>query len=366
MEPVDPTPATAELTSPKESVRSVLRTHDLCLSFGQFRAVHKLNLDVHEGEIYGFLGRNGAGKTTTIRMLMGIIRPQSGEIELLENRGKRLGSKAKQEIGYVSQYQYFYPWMSCQRLGKFVSGFYKKWDTDEFERLLNVLDLPPKRKISHLSGGMRMKLALAVALAHHPALLILDEPTSGLDPVARREFLDTIHRQARTHNRTTFFSSHLIDEVERVADRVGILHRGELMYEGDISRLQDSVRRLEIPAPSGVALAALNPETVVAELNEPVVAESVPQEPNVAGPSDIGTQSISPVVTMRSRRESIAKSAVERGFRVIRADGETPQWLTLLGSPEMWAAHHFENAAVQQLSLEDIFISMVGEATPDL
>lgn len=345
--------------------RSVLRTHDLSLSFGSFRAVNKLNLDVREGEIYGFLGRNGAGKTTTIRMLMGIIRPQSGEIELLGKRGRRLDSNAKQEIGYVSQYQYFYPWMTCQRLGRFVSGFYKKWDREEFARLLRVLDLPPKRKISHLSGGMRMKLALAVALAHHPSLLVLDEPTSGLDPVARREFLDTIHRQARTHNRTTFFSSHLIDEVERVADRVGILHRGELLYEGDIATLQDSVRRLEI-APDPPSVVTTSTPTTTADHAEPFVAEVVETEtgdPNVVE-AVVAPDAVQP--TTYSRREAIANHATDAGFRVLRADADTPQWLTLMGPPDLWQSSHFDGAVIQQLPLEDMFISLVGEATPDL
>src|SRR6185503_18452234 len=127
----------------------------------------------------------------------------------------------------------------------------------EFDRLLGLLELPPDRKASQLSGGMRMKLALALALAPRPALLILDEPTSGLDPVARREFLDIIQRHARTRERTTFFSSHRIDEVERVADRVGIIHRGRMRYEGDLTTLRDSVRKVMLrTSPPAVPVTA--------------------------------------------------------------------------------------------------------------
>src|SRR6185503_5697969 len=126
----------------------------------------------------------------------------------------------------------------------------------EFDRLLGLLELPPDRKASQLSGGMRVKLALALALASRPALLILDEPTAGLDPVARREFLEMIHRQARDHRRTTFFSSPLIDEVERVADRVGIVHRGRMRYEGDLDTLRASVRSVRIALPSQFQPAA--------------------------------------------------------------------------------------------------------------
>src|SRR5258705_11984621 len=203
---------------------AVLSARGLKRAFGKVRAVDGLDLTVHAGEIYGFLGVNGAGKTTAIRLIMGIIKPDAGTLELLGEKTRRTTIRQKQSIGYVSQEQTFYPWMTCRALGRFVGGLYPTWDSREFERLLRVLDLPPDRKASQLSGGMRVKLALALALAPRPALLILDEPTSGLDPLARREFLEIIQRQSRDHRRTTFFSSHLIDEVERVADRVGSIH----------------------------------------------------------------------------------------------------------------------------------------------
>jgi len=229
----------------------VLKARNLKKRFRDFRAVDGLNLTVPEGKIYGFLGRNGAGKTTTIRMLMGIIESDGGEIEMLGKPTHRLTLQQKQSIGYLSQGQFFYPWMTCREIGNFVAGFYPAWDEAEFKRLLQALDLPPKRKISALSHGMKVKLALALALAHRPTLLILDEPTAGLDPVARREFLEIVQQQSRTHHRTTFFSSHLIDEVERIADVVGIIDRGQLRYEGDIASLQESVRRIPSSAKNG-------------------------------------------------------------------------------------------------------------------
>ncbi len=222
----------------------VLRTHNLQRHFAKFRAVDGLDLTVRRGQIYGFLGQNGAGKTTTIRMLMGIIKPSGGEIELLGERARRTSLSQKRQIGYVSQYQHFYPWMNGRMLGRFVSGFYPTWDQQEFERLLKVLDLPGDRRASHLSGGMRMKLALAIALAPRPALLILDEPTSGLDPVAQREFIDIIQHQAQEHGRTTFFSTHRIEEIDRAADQVGIIDKGKLRYEGGVDFLKNSVRRV--------------------------------------------------------------------------------------------------------------------------
>ena len=253
--PADPTessPAPSATVTPtldatlatKSESDVVLRTHDLRRNFGSFRAVDGLDLTVRRGEIYGFLGQNGAGKTTTIRMLMGIIKPSGGEIELLGERARRTSISQKRQIGYVSQHQHFYPWMTCAMLGKFVSGFYPNWDHQEFNRLLKVLDLPGYRRFSHLSGGMRMKLALTIALTPRPALLILDEPTSGLDPVAQREFIEIIQHQAREHGRTTFFSTHRIEEVDRAASQIGIIDQGKMRFEGPVDQLRDGVRRV--------------------------------------------------------------------------------------------------------------------------
>lgn len=257
----DPVPAeTTARTAEQATPTAILRTHDLTIRYGANLAVDRLVLNVHRGEIYGFLGRNGAGKTSTIRAIMGILKADSGAIEFGGQRTRRIGNRQKRLIGYVSQEQFFYPWMTCQRIGKFVGGLFPTWDAGEYARLLAVLDLPASRKISHLSGGMKVKLALALALAHRPEILILDEPTAGLDPVARREFLDIIRKQAREHGRTTFFSSHLIDEVERVADRVGIIHRGRLQFEGPLPLLQKQVREIpegSLPEPAVAAAMGL-------------------------------------------------------------------------------------------------------------
>ncbi|MDB6175399.1 MAG: hypothetical protein JWL59_4710 [Chthoniobacteraceae bacterium] len=227
---------------------SVLEVRGLRRHFGKVSAVDGVDLTVREGEIYGFLGINGAGKTTTIRILMGIIAAEAGTITLLGETTRRTSIAQKQRIGYVSQEQNFYPWMTCRALGRFVGSFYPTWEQGEFDRLLGVFDLPENRRVSDLSGGMRAKLALALALAPRPAVLILDEPTAGLDPVARREFMQIIVAQARQHGRTTFFSSHLIDEVERCADRVGILHQGKMRFEGALDELRERVRRVRMPA----------------------------------------------------------------------------------------------------------------------
>jgi ABC-2 type transport system ATP-binding protein len=232
-----------------ESMASnLLEVRGLKRHYGSVAAVDGINLNVRTGEIYGFLGVNGAGKTTTIRMLMGIIAAEAGSMQLFGETIRRTTVRQKQHIGYVSQEQNFYPWMTCRSLGRFVGSFYPKWDRAEFGRLLELFEIPECRRVSQLSGGMKAKLALALAIAPRPDLLILDEPTAGLDPVARRDFMEIIVAQARQHRRTTFFSSHLIDEVERCADRIGIIHAGKMMFEGELRDLREQVKRITYPA----------------------------------------------------------------------------------------------------------------------
>jgi ABC-2 type transport system ATP-binding protein len=230
-------------------VASLVRLEDLHLSFGKVRALDGLSLEVQAGEIYGFLGRNGAGKTTTLRVLMGLLAAKKGTVELLGERVKRVPVRLKQRIGYVSQDQTFYPWMSGRDLGRFVRGFYPTWSDARFTELLKRLDVPEGRRSAELSGGTRTKLALALALASQPPLLLLDEPTAGLDPVARREFNDLVAATTREQGTTVFFSSHLVDEVEQIAHRVGIVQQGKLRFEGGVAALLASLRHLSGPVP---------------------------------------------------------------------------------------------------------------------
>ena len=322
--PLPPTaPAAAPVPAPipvpvSTPPRVVLRTVGLRKQFGKTIALDGLNLEVREGEIYGFLGRNGAGKTTTIRALMGILQPDDGTVVLGGRSMPRVDVATKRQIGYVSQEPHFYPWMTGAQLGRFVGGFYPTWDHAEFRRLLDVLQLPPDRRFSHLSGGMQMKLALALALAHRPALLILDEPTAGLDPVARREFLDLLAGQARHRNRTTLFSSHLIEEVDRVADRIGIIEAGRMRYEGSLAELKATVRRVREPRPP---------------------------------PNDAGSEAPPPLPFTRPP-----------GFEQLRDESTATETVLVLRAPtSVWDAANFPPSTTREaLSLEDVFLSFVA------
>ena len=212
--------------------------------YGKVQALDGLNLTVRQGEMFGFLGRNGAGKTTTLKLLMGLLRPDSGTITVLNCSVKRMPASLKQRIGYVCQEPNFYPWMTSGQLGEFVGSFYPTWDAPEFQRLLRMLDVPHDRRASEMSGGTRTKLGLALALAPRPELLLLDEPTAGLDPVARREFNDQLQVLQREQGTTVMFSSHLVGEVEQLAQRVGIVQGGTCRFEGEVGALRTRVRRI--------------------------------------------------------------------------------------------------------------------------
>jgi ABC-2 type transport system ATP-binding protein len=222
----------------------LLRLERITHRFGKVLVLDGLDLAVPAGEIYGFLGRNGAGKTTTLRLLMGLMAPDSGRIELFGEDVKSVPVRLKQRIGFVPQEPHFYPWMTARQLGRFVGAFYPDWDDAEFERLLGRLDIPTDRKAAVMSGGTRTKLSLALAFAARPPLLLLDEPTTGLDPVARREFNDQLIALQREQGTTVMFSSHLVGEVEQVAQRVGIIQAGAMRFEGTVDSLRAQVRSI--------------------------------------------------------------------------------------------------------------------------
>ena len=247
LSPEPPPPGGIEAgPAPERLVHAVVEVEALRKLYGSTEALSGIDLRVREGEVYGFLGRNGAGKSTTIRILMGITRPGGGRVRIF---GEDVGAgsvRHRERIGYVAQEQHFYGWMTPARLARFVRGFYPTWDDAEFARLIRGLELPD-RKIQTFSGGMKVKLALALALAHRPRLLVLDEPTAGLDPIARREFLELVREQATREGQTTFFSTHLIEEIELAAHRVGIVDAGRTRYEGEVGALLAGVRMLRRP-----------------------------------------------------------------------------------------------------------------------
>jgi len=242
-------------------MQPVIRLDEVTKRYGSHRAVDGLTLKVPSGVVYALLGENGAGKTTTIRTLLGLVAPDEGRATVLGLDSTRQGHLVRSRVGYVAERPTLYDWMTVSEIGWFTSGFYPSGFYDRYLKLAAQYELPLKRKIKHLSKGMRAKVALSLALAHEPEVLILDEPTSGLDTLVRREFLEGMVDIAAA-GRTVLLSSHQIGEVERVADRIAILHAGRLVIDEKLDTLKDEIRELNITLAAG----ARTPHTLGGEI----------------------------------------------------------------------------------------------------
>jgi ABC-2 type transport system ATP-binding protein len=234
----------------------IIETTGLRKIFGGHAAVDGLDLKVPAGSIFGFLGRNGAGKTTTIRLLLGFLKSGGGEVRVFNERvrGPEGNAALRQRIGYVSESKYLYPYMTVEQITRFTRPFFPKWRRDLEGRYMEMFNLPPNRKISALSKGMRTSLMLLLAMSHGAELLILDEPIEGLDPAVIETLLKELVALPATEGTTIFFSSHQLAEVERIADRVAIIDRGRKVVDGVLDDLKVQYQRLRVvferePAP---------------------------------------------------------------------------------------------------------------------
>jgi len=208
-----------------------------------------INLKVPEGCIYGLLGRNGAGKTTIIRILLGIESATRGQTYLLGTESGRLSAKQRGRIGYVAEAHNLIQSYKVGRLIKLCKELSLQWNDEFFNHLIKTFRLPMDRKVSQLSTGMRAELNLALAMAIDPQLLILDDPTLGLDTVARRQFLELAIEVLQRDGRTILFSSHILSDVERIADRIGILVAGKLVVDCSLEELKSRVKKLRLIFP---------------------------------------------------------------------------------------------------------------------
>jgi ABC-2 type transport system ATP-binding protein len=231
-----------------------IETRGLTRRFRRSEAVHDLTLTVPVGGACAFLGRNGAGKTTTIKMLAGLLPPTCGESFLLGRPSQKLQPDDWRKIGYVSENQELYGWLTAKELIAFTRALYPAWDTAFEQQLTRLLDVPLDRKVRALSRGQRAKLALLLAIAFHPRLLILDEPFAGLDPLSREEFLTSLLEITAQQEWSMFFSTHDIDDVERLADQVAIIEDGVLQVNEPLDQLQQRFREIEVEGgPAGTA-----------------------------------------------------------------------------------------------------------------
>lgn len=227
---------------------SVITLAGVTRHFGRKQVLRGVDLTVRAGETFAFLGRNGAGKTTSIRMMLGLVRPSAGTVRVLGLDPQRDARAIRQRVGYLAEDQPMWGWMNAGQLLRFMAPFYPTWDADLAKRYLREFDLPEKTRIRHLSKGQHVRLGLLLALAHRPELVILDDPALGLDPIMRKEFNRDVITHLQGEGRTVFYSSHLLDEVEPVADRVAILDHGRIVRAEATETLREQVRQLVLPA----------------------------------------------------------------------------------------------------------------------
>jgi ABC-2 type transport system ATP-binding protein len=256
-------------------VTEAIRIRGLAWKAGRDFAIQDMNLTVPTGAIYGFLGPNGAGKTSTIRLLLGMMKPYAGSIEVLGQQVPAHADRALARIGYVPERLHLYQTLTVAETIRFRRAFFPGFDVAEAERLRDRFGLRPHQVISKLSKGESGKLMMLLALSQRPELLVLDEPTDGLDPVLRRELLSSLVEYVTERQATVFISSHLVHEQERICDWIGVMDRGRLIAELPMQEFRSGIKRLRLggaPASTaGAPFAVLHRETVSERVQEWVV-----------------------------------------------------------------------------------------------
>jgi ABC-2 type transport system ATP-binding protein len=209
--------------------------------FGARSVLEDLELNISPGSIYGLLGRNGAGKTTLMKLAMGLLLPSSGEVRVLGNSLGEGGSRDKENVGYVAERSLLPPWMSVGRVLRFESAVKAKLDSARAKEYLQQQGLDLRRSIKSLSKGQQKRLDLELALAADPRVLLLDEPFDGLDPVSRAEAMEALVTHVGNTGASVLTSSHILGDLERICDRIGILSSGKIAFESELDPLKESV-----------------------------------------------------------------------------------------------------------------------------
>jgi ABC-2 type transport system ATP-binding protein len=290
-----------------------IEIQDLQKTFhGGVVALHGLDLRVERGVVYGLIGRNGAGKTTALRALMGLLRAERGSARVLGEDMWTAPRAHRRRVAYVSQTLQLHAWMTVAELAHYASHFYDRWDADLSTRLLRRFDLPDDRQAGLLSGGQQRLLAMALAVAARPEVLVLDEPAAGLDPVARRTLVEVlIDLLADNEGASVLFSTHILADVERLAEYVGVMDRGRLVTSDRLDNLQGQSRRVQAIFPG----------------------DRVPNDVRI--PGTLRMQTEGPVLTALVRLEDEAQLAALRALEGVRVN-------------------------VYPLGLEDLFVELFG------
>jgi ABC-2 type transport system ATP-binding protein len=224
----------------------------LSKSFGAKRVLDDLTFAVAPGDVIGVLGKNGAGKTTLLELMLGFTPPSAGDIRVFGHSSERLPGDAKSRVGFVPQQDELIDQLTVADQLRLIASFYPHWDAELIDRLCTEWGVNPKARVKSMSVGERQKLSILLAFGHRPDLLVLDEPVASLDPMARRQFLEQLVEASADGRRTVIFSSHIVSDIERLANRIWILKDGRLDWQGDLDSLKESIVRLHLRAAAGV------------------------------------------------------------------------------------------------------------------
>jgi ABC-2 type transport system ATP-binding protein len=284
---------------------SVIAVSELTRRFGAKAALDSVSLSVPRGGVYGLVGANGAGKTTLIRHILGLLRAERGSVRVFGRDPVADPVEVLSRIGYLSEENDLPAWMRVDELIRYSAAFHRDWDDAYAEELKQTFALDPAAKVKTLSKGQKARAGLLAALAYRPELLVLDEPSSGLDPIVRRDILGAVIRTIADEGRTVLFSSHLLEEVEQVADHVTMISKGRIVLSAPLRAIKESHRCVTVR-----------------------FAESQVRPPKVAG--------------------------------VLRWDGSGTEWMALCRD-----SHELQTAGAQIVServpsLDEIFVAHVG------
>src|SRR5215469_9831877 len=283
----------------------------------RYFTLDNIDLEVPAGEIMGLIGPNGAGKSTTIRILLGLVHQDSGNVRVLGHRMPAEQVEAKWNIGFASEDMRLYDVMTLGWHMNFIRSLYPKWDEKYAQLLLKRFGLNAEQKIKGLSHGQRVKAMLLLVLARRPKLLVLDEPTTGLDPVARHEILRELTAVMVEEGRTILFSSHNTQDVEQISDRITFIDRGRIIDSMDKEVYLDRWRRLRIEVPWGVSLPALPGIIGVRQNGRIAVATSNAFEPHLASAYENSGARVQSIENMTL--EEIFVANVERSREEVEA-----------------------------------------------
>lgn len=272
----------------------VVSVERLTRRFGKKLALDEVSLDIEPGCVYGLVGENGAGKTTLLKHLMGLYRPQAGAVRIFGLSPIEYPVEVLSQVGYLSEDRTLPEWMTIAELIDYTAAFYPTWDHTFAAELQAMFELSDDQRAKSLSRGQRARIGLLLALAYRPALLVLDEPSSGLDAIVRKDILSAIIRTVADDGRTVLFSSHLLDEVQRVSDKFAILHNGRLLLSGDMDEVLQSHERITV------------------RFGEPQSSL-----PFIGGSSHLDGEGRDWSVLCNGDREDVAKSLVEAGGEIV-------------------------------------------------